>query len=200
MRDGKTLTEADCYPHEIEVMSNLGYTPEDIRSVERIVGKNIISIKKSPFIEHFFVGTEASRDMSMVSGGGRQPQIIEKQWLGCYLKGSDPAIQCNLIMDARSNDVILECVPVKKVTLKGINAKPVEKRTDDDLRELYTKQAVGSSYSIEKTSVIKSVFSTPTGMGCLFKKPKVRAELLLRRGNVLLGFMQPDQVLQIQPN
>jgi len=198
MKDGKTLTEADCYPHEVEVMKNLGYSPEDIRSVERIVGSNIITIKKSPYIEGFFIGTEASRDMSMVSGGGSQPQVIEKQWLGCYLKNSNPPIQCNLIMDARSNDVWLECFPVKHVTLKGINAKPVKTRLNDELKELYTKQAIGNSYSIEKTSVIKSVFSTPTGLSCQFKKPKVRAELVVKKGNVLLGFMQPDQKLEIQ--
>jgi len=194
--DGATLTDEHCAPHEVNIMAELGYSPERITSVERVVGGRIITIKKSPLIENFFVATDASRDMSMSPGGGNLPVMIQKRMLGCYLKNSDPPIQCRLIMDAKNFDVLLECFRVRKKTAAGINARrtvPLKR----GLKELHSKQLIDNMYSIQKTSVIERVFSTPNGLGCFFKKPKVRAEMVIRSGNVLLGFTPPDQKLKI---
>lgn len=195
LKDGKTLTDADCYPHETEVMANLGYSQDDITSVERVVGGRILTIKKSPLIEDFFVATDVGADMRMTPGPQPPPEIT-KRTLGCYLKNSEPAIQCNLMMNAKSYDAWLECFAVAKKTRKGINARRLDP-PKDAFQEFHTKNLIGVAYSIVKTPVIKRVFSTPTGLGCLFKKPKVRAEMVIRSGNVLIGFMQPDQKLKV---
>jgi hypothetical protein len=195
LKDGKTLTNADCFPHETEVMAKLGYSPDDITSVERVVDGRILTIKKSALVEDFFVATDVGADMRMIPGPQPPPEIT-KRTLGCYLKDSDPPVQCNLVMNAKSYDVWLECYVVEKKTKKGINARR-KSPPKNALQEVYTKSLIGNAYSIVKTSVIKSVFNTPTGLGCLFKKPKIRAEMLIRSGNVLVEFMQPDQKLKI---
>lgn len=198
LKDGRTLTNADCDPHRIDIMrESFGVEPEDITSVERIVAGRILTIRKSPFIEGFFVATEASRDMAMTRGGGNLPVIIQKRWIGCYLKNSDPPIQCNLVMNAQSGDAWLECFEVKKQTLKGINARRVTPLKKGQLQELQSKQIIDNQYSIIKTPVIKRIFSTENGIGCLFKDPEVRAEMLIRDGNALLGFMEPGEKLKI---
>ena len=193
MSDGKTLTDADCFPHEDKIMGNLGYSPDNITSVERVVGGRTLTILKSTYVDTFFVASEASRDWSF--GGAALPTEMQKQWIGCYLKDSDPPIQCNLIMNAKSFDVTLDCYEVKAKTKKGINAKKLG--AEDAIRESYTKQFVDNAYSILKSASVDRVFSTPTGLGCLFKKPKVRAELVIRSRGVLLGFTSPDEKLKL---
>lgn len=195
LRDGKTLTDADCFPHEVEVMAKLGYGPDDITSVERVVDGRILTIKKSDLVGDFFVATEVGADMRMTPGPQPPPEIT-KRTLGCHLKNSDPPIQCKLIMNAKSYDVWLECYEVEKMTRKGITARRLD-QAKDGLQEVYMKNLIENAYSIIKTPVINSVFNTPTGLGCLFKKPKIRAEMVIKSGNVLVSFMQPDQKLKI---
>lgn len=195
MSDGGTLTDADCFPHEDEVMGKLGYSPDNITSVERVVGGRTLTILKSKYVDSFFVASEASRDWTI--GGAALPTEMEKQWIGCYLKDSDPPIQCNLIMNAKSFDVILDCYEVKEKTKKGINARKLNPEIKDSLREAYTKQFIDKTYSILKSSVTDRGFSTPTGLGCSFKNPPVRAELVVRNRSVLLGFTGLSEVLKL---
>jgi len=194
MSNGKTLTDADCFPHEDEIMGKLGYSPDNITSVERVVGGRTLTILKSKYVDSFFVASEASRDWSF--GGAALPTEMEKQWIGCYLKNSDPPIQCNLIMNAKSFDVTLECYEVKAKTKKGINARKLKPVTKE-IQETFNKMLINNNYNIVKSSVVERGFSTPTGLGCIFKKPAVRAELVIRSRSVLLGFTGPNEVLKL---
>ena len=197
MKDGHTLTDADCAPHEIQVMEKLGYSADHVTSVERVIKGRHLSIAKSRFIENFFVGTEESIDMKMGSRH-QEPAIVTKRMLGCYLKDSDPVIQARLIMDPRTFNTQLKIFKVKRKTLRGINAKPLEPKKKGALDKVYMKEIIDNQYTIVESPAIKSFFNTPMGFGCYVRKPHVRAELVIKGQNVLLGFTQPGQKLKVE--
>ena len=181
--DGETLTDDHCYPHEID--------SDRITSVERVIRGRTLTIKKSPLIEDFFIGTEASADFMMmgVGAGSSTPTQILKKILGCYIRDSDPPIQCQFAMDPRSHNTMLEFFEVHKKTKRGINARRIigEKR----LRELYQRQFVDETHGIIKSPLIKQAFQTPTGLSCVLVKPNVKAEVFILGSNVLLEFDHP---------
>ena len=178
--DGETLTDDHCYPHEVD--------SDRITSVERIIRGRTLTIKKSPLIEDFFIGTEASADFMMMGAGagGTSNRQILKKILGCYIKDSDPPIQCQFAMDPRSHNTILEFFEVHRKTARGINARRIvgEKK----MREIYQRQFVDEHHGIVKTAVIKRAFQTPTGLCCELIKPKVKAEVFVRGSSILLEF------------
>jgi len=178
LNDGKTLTDADCYPHEIQVLEKLGYAPDDITSVERIIRGKHLTIMKSKHINHFFVATEKGADMRM-SPGPQPPHKITKRILGCYLKDTNPAIQVRLTMDPRTYNTWVEFHEVKKVTLKGINAKMVNPKKAKAVQLVYQKDIVESRYAIVNHPIIEKSFSTPQGFGVKLSKPKIRAEMVI---------------------
>lgn len=178
--DGETLTDDDCYPHEVD--------SDRITSVERIISGRTLTIKKSPLIEDFFIGTEASADFIMMGAGAGTTanREILKKILGCHIKNSDPPIQCQFSMDPRNFNTILELFEVHRKTPRGINARRVVRVKK--LRELYQRQFVDETHGIFKTAIIKRVFQTPTGLCCELVKPKVKAEVFVRGSNILLEF------------
>lgn len=191
LRDGTTLTDADCYPHEVD--------SELITSVERVVKGMTLTIKKSPFIEGFFIGTEASIDFKMMGRGAgtASPPETLKRILGCYLKDSDPPIQCQFSMDPRTHNTIVEFFEVSFKHLEGIKARRIEGQKRGVV-ELFQRQFVDNFHGIIKSSLIEKAFATPTGLGCLLVKPKVRAEIFVRGSNVLLGFGPPGEKLNLE--
>jgi len=193
--DGKTLTDADCFPHEVEVLEKLGYTPENITSIERVISGRLLTIKKSPFIDKFFVATEEGQDVSM-AGGPISPPIISKRIIGCHLLNSDPAIQCRLVMDPRNFNVTLKFIEVQKPTRKGINAKQINPEKGQ-LQAAWQKELIENIYTVIESPAIDSVHATPNGLAVILKNPKIRAELIIRNQNVLLGFTQKGQKLRI---
>ena len=186
LRDGSTLTDADVYPHEVD--------SELITSVERVVRGSTMTIMKSPFIEDFFVGTEASIDFKMM-GGSRSDTETLKRILGCYVKDSDPPIQCQFSMDPRTHNTIVDFFEVRGKAREGIKARRIDRKRD--MVEMFQRQFVDNFHGIIKSPLIEEAFATPTGLGCTLVKPKVRAEILVQGSNVLLGFGQPGGKLDL---
>ena len=188
MKDGETLTDEDCFPHEVE--------SSDITSVERIIKGKHITIKKSQFIDTFFVGTEEGLDIKM--GAKHQvPAIVTKRILGCYIKNTDPALQVRLIMDPRTHNTRLKFIRVKKKTLKGINARAVNPTPKGTLDLEYTRELIGNTYSIIQSPDVDTCFARHNGLGCNLKTPKIRAELIVQSQNVLLSFMGQNEKTKI---
>jgi len=197
MKDGVTLTDADCFPHEVEVMKQRGYLPDDITSVERIIHGKHLTIKKSPFIDTFFVATEEGIDMKMVPGA-KMPPVVTKRMLGCYVKDTDPPLQTRLIMDPRTYDTKLKFIRVTKKTLRGINAKPTIPLKRGELEVEFTREMIENNYSIIQTTDVDKCFTSPNGLSCFLKKPAIKVELVIYSQNVLLGFMQKGHALKIE--
>jgi len=191
LRDGSTLTDADVYPHEVD--------SELITSVERVVRGRTITIMKSPFIEGFFVGTEASIDFKMMGRGAGSASATEtlKRILGCYVKDSDPPIQCQFSMDPRTFNTLVEFFEVHRKAAEGIKARRIEggKR---GVVEVFQRQFVDSFHGIIKSPLIEETFATPTGLGCTLVKSGVRAEVFVQGSNVLLGFGEPGRKLNLE--
>ncbi|GAG15287.1 unnamed protein product [marine sediment metagenome] len=190
LKDGTTLTDADVSPHKVD--------SELITSVERVVEGRTMTIKKSPLIDTFFVGTEASIDFKMMghgAGTASPPQTI-KRILGCYVKDSDPPIQCQFSMDPRTGNTLIELFEVHGKAAEGITARRIGggKR----VIEVFQRQFADSFHGIIKSHLIEEAFATSTGLGCTLIKPKVRAEILVQGGNVLLGFGQPGEKLNLE--
>jgi len=190
LRDGTTLTDADVYPHEVD--------SELITSVERVVGSRTITIKKSPFVEDFFVGTEASVDFKMMGrgAGSASPTQTLKRILGCYVKDSDPPIQCQFSMDPRTYNTLLEFFEVHEKAVEGIKARRIDGK--GDVVEMFQRKIVDNSHGIIKSPLIEETFATPTGLGCILVKPRIRAEISVQGSNVLLGFGEPERKLNLE--
>jgi len=186
--NGETLTDDHCYPHEVD--------SERITSVERIISGRTLTIKKSPFIESFFVGTEASVDFVMMGPGAgtTKPTQITKKILGCYIKDSDPPIQCQFVMDPRSHNTLLEFFEVHKKTDRGITARRIAS-VKKGLREVYQRQFVDEFHGIVKTHLIEQAFQTRKGLSCILVKPRIKAEVSILGSRVLLEFGQPGEKL-----
>jgi len=189
LRDGSTLTDADVYPHEVD--------SERITSVERVVGDRTMTIKKSPFVEDFFVGSEASVDFKMMGRGAgtASPTQTTKRILGCYVKDSDPPIQCQFSMDPRTFNTLVEFFEVHKKAAEGIKAH----RVDGGKRavEVFQRQALDNFHGIIKSPLIEETFATSNGLGCILAQPRVRAEIFVKGSNVLLGFGEPGWELSL---
>ncbi len=183
LNDGTTLTDADVYPHEVD--------SELITSVERVVRGRTMTIKKSPFIENFFVGTEASIDFKMLGRGAGTGSATStlKRILGCYVKDSDPPIQCQFSMDPRTYNTIVDFFVVHRKAVEGIKAR----RIDGGKRvvEVFQRQFVDEFHGIIKSPLIKETFATRTGLGCTLVNPEVRAEIFVQGSNILLEFGEP---------
>ena len=190
LRDGTTLTDADVYPHEVD--------SELITSVERVVGSRTITIKKSPFVEDFFVGTEASVDFKMMGrgAGSASPTQTLKRILGCYVKDSGPPIQCQFSMDPRTYNTLLEFFEVHEKAVEGIKARRIDGK--GDVVEMFQRKIVDNSHGIIKSPLIEETFATPTGLGCILVKPRIRAEISVQGSNVLLGFGEPERKLNLE--
>lgn len=191
--NGITLTDQDCYPHNI---NTLGYSDENITSVERVINGRHMTIKKSPYTSMFFVATEESVDMAFSAIKQKPPQVT-KRMLGCHLVDSDPPVQVRLVMDPRNYNVSIKFHEVKKPTKKGINARFLNPPPKGSIQAAYQKEVIDNVYTIIQSDVIKSVHGTPYGMAAILKNPKIRAELIIRSQNVLLRFTQKGQKLQI---
>ena len=192
MDDGQTLTDADCFPHEVSIMQKRGYEPKNITSVERLIHGKHLTIKKSQFIDTFFVATEEGLDMKMGSKH-QAPVIVTKRMIGCYVKNTNPPLQVRLIMDPRTFDTRLKFIRVVKKTLKGINAKPADPQPKGSLEMEYTRNMIANKYSIIQSPDVDLCFPRHNGLGCNLKKPKIRAEMIIQSQNVLLGFMGQNE-------
>jgi len=189
LRDGSTLTDADVYPHEVD--------SELITSVERVVGGRTMTIKKSPLIEGFFVGTEASIDFKVMGGGAGSATETLKRILGCYVKDSDPPIQCQFSMDPRSGNTLIDFFEVHRKAVEGIKARRIDGGKSGVI-EVFQRQFADNSHGIIKSPLIKETFETPSGLGCTLVEPSVRAEIFVQERNVLLGFEEPGRKLNLE--
>ena len=198
MKNGETLTDEHCFPHEVGVMEKMGYTPKDITSVERIIKGKHLTIKKSQFIDTFFVATEEGLDVKMGSKH-QAPAVVTKRMIGCYISNTDPPIQVRLVMDPRTLNTRLKFVTVARKTLKGINAKPVNPQTKGTLELEYTRELISNQYSIVNSPEVDTCFTRHNGLGCNLKKPKIRAEMIIKSQNVLLSFMGQNERVNVLP-
>ena len=192
LRDGTTLTDADTYPHRVD--------SELITSVERVVSGRTMTIMKSPFVEDFFVGTEASVDFQMMGRGAGKASSAQtlKRILGCYVKDSDPPIQCQFSMDPRTHNTLVDFFEVHVKAAEGIKARRIDGKKR--VVEVFQRQFVDNSHGIIKSPLIEETFATPTGLGCTLAKPRVRAEIFVQGSNVLLGFGKPGGKLNLELN
>jgi len=110
LKNGKTLTDKDAYPHEIP--------SEQITSVERIVKGRTYTICSSPVLRNFFVKTTAARTMSLVGKGVREQQVLERI-IGCYVVSKDKPVRIELCIDPHGGNCKLIATPVKVITKDG---------------------------------------------------------------------------------
>ena len=192
LRDGTTLTDADTYPHKVD--------SELITSVERVISGRTMTITKSPFVEGFFVGTEASVDFKMMGRGAGSSSATQtlKRILGCYVKDSDPPIQCQFSMDPRTYNTLVEFFEVHVKAAEGIKARRIDGKKR--VVEVFQRQFVDNSHGIIKSPLIEETFATPTGLGCTLAKPRVRVEIFVQGSNILLGFGEPGGKLDLELN
>ncbi|MBU0846394.1 hypothetical protein KKH23_04335 [Patescibacteria group bacterium] len=199
--DGKTLTDEDTYPpgHEqlIIDLASRGCTLQNITSIERLINGRHLTIRKSPFTEMFFVATEMGADMRM-SPGPQPPHNVLRRTIGCHLIGSDPPVQCRLTMDPKNFDVSLSLFEVVEPTMKGINAQRLNPPKKGSVFPAWQKDLIDNVYTVINSNVIKSVHGTPTGLCVILNNPKIRAEIVIRSQNVLLGFMEKGQRLKLK--
>ena len=95
LKDGKTLTSNDCYPHDVP--------QETITSVERIVelpgGRTqVASVLKSEVLTNFFVKTTASKEMRPF-GGSPSPTVVEERIVGAFVLPQETPVRLELIID-----------------------------------------------------------------------------------------------------
>jgi len=151
MDDGKTLSNEDCYPHNV---STRGYNQKQITSVERLVNGRHIRVKKSPMIApEWFVATEEDIPLDL-QRAHRLPKIVISKMIGFYIKDTDPPVQIKFGMAPLSHDVRLQVHQVKEVTAKGLNASRVHKKPRNDMPYAWQCVVHGAIYSIEKTPEI----------------------------------------------
>ena len=111
LKDGRTLTEKDCYPHEVD--------PEQITSVERVEGDMVITIMKSPCLTHPFVKSSASQDMNPFDGY-ISPAIVEERILGGWIPPSDKWTRVELVIVPNIRNVKLRAIEVDRMRKDGL--------------------------------------------------------------------------------
>lgn len=191
LSDGRTLTEKDCLPHEVE---DFDVKQEDITSVERVVEGRTMTIKKSDFIDTFFIASEEFIDVKMAPGPQRPPEVT-KRMIGCYVKNTTPPLQCRMTMDPRTFDANLEFFRVTAKARAGINADRVTPFKKGTVIPVYNLPVADNTYSIVQSPDVGEIFPTKSGLGCLLKDPRIRAEIMVKGQNLLLAFLPPDQKL-----
>lgn len=111
LKDGKTLTDKDCYPHEVD--------QEEITSIERIEGDLIATIMKSSCLTSFFVKTSASQDINPFEGGTR-PVQIEERIVGAFLPPQERPVRLELIIVPGTRNVKLRVLSVNTLRKDGL--------------------------------------------------------------------------------
>jgi len=131
MEDGETVT--DVLPHKL---SAYGYTQNQITSVERIIEGRHLTIKKSLYLENYFMMVDAGITLQLFSGGPKAgPPKVALKNIGGYVKDSmvltedetprESHLQFRYGMHPKTGDVNLEFLRVNKVTPTGINVKRI---------------------------------------------------------------------------
>jgi len=110
LKNGKTLTDKDAYPSDID--------SSEISSVERIVNGRVYTICGHPSLKNFFVKTTAARLISLVGGGVRPPQIMERI-LGCFIETKEGPVRLELVIDPNKGNCKLVATKVKQITKDG---------------------------------------------------------------------------------
>lgn len=187
LKDGRTLTDKEVEVHEVE--------PELITSVERNVGGRTITIRKSPLIDSFYVMTEEGIDADAGTGAVVGPKYVYWQAIGCVIKDSDPITQCNLRMDPNNHNAFTEFFYVKQKRIDGLSARVT---LPPKIRKTEQKNLGGVLYGIINEPPVEYIFSTPTGIGCRLNHPKIRAEMAVRGGDVILGIMHHNEILSLE--
>jgi len=111
LKNGKTLTDRDCYPHNVP--------QEEITSVERIEGDLIATIQKSPCLSSFFVKTTASQDLNPFDGVS-SPAQIEERIVGAFISPQKDPVRIELIIVPGTRNVKLRVIPVLTVRRDGL--------------------------------------------------------------------------------
>lgn len=189
LKDGKTLTNKD--PQEVhEVDSEL------ITSVERVIDGKVISILKSPLIEDFFVYTEQFQLMMFRPGRQGGPPVVTARSIGCFLKDSDPPVQCVLSMDPRTGNAFFEAYTVRKKDRRGFGRRVVKRKRAKMLRQMARTlpvKEVDHNYLIINEPPVRRCYGLPNGIGCIIgvsPGKRVKAELSVVEGSVQLSFKQ----------
>lgn len=111
LRNGKTLTDKDSYPHDVN--------QEEITSVERVEGNKVASIMRSEVLTNFFVKTSASQDLAIL-GEGTYPVHVEERIVGAFIMPQDSPVRIELIIDPETGNVKLRATRVSKVRKDGL--------------------------------------------------------------------------------
>lgn len=111
LKDGKTLTDREHYPHEVD--------QEKITSVERIEGDLVVTILKSECLSNFFVKTAASQDMDPFSGKAA-PVRVEEKIVGAFILPQEKPIRIELAIVPGTRNVKLRVFPVNILRRDGL--------------------------------------------------------------------------------
>ena len=143
------------------------------------------------------MATEEGIDVKM--GGKHQDRaIVTKRMIGCYITDTDPPLQVRLTMDPRTYNTELRFLRVKRKALKGINTKMVNPPKKGDLDVEFSRDIVGTRYSIVESEDVEKCFTSPNGLSCFLKKTAIRSEIVIMNQYVLLGFSLKVQTLKIE--
>ncbi|GAH41297.1 unnamed protein product, partial [marine sediment metagenome] len=128
--------------------------------------------------------------------GAASPTETLKRILGCYIKDSDPPIQCQFFMDPRTGNTLVEFFEVHRKAAEGIKARRID--GGKKVVEVFQRQFADDFHGIITSPLIEETFATPTGLGCTLIEPRVRAEIFVHGSNVLLGFGEPGGKLRLE--
>lgn len=182
--DGRTLTDQDCYIHEVD--------PNLITSVERVVQGRHLTILKSPLVESFFIGTEAEGSLPCNMPGMSVVNAIALRWVGCFLKDTDPPIQCELTYEPNTTMGWVEFFYVKDKRKDGFSARLYKK---PKARRLVQRRDDNGIYSIIEEPPVDRVIPIANGLSCTLKDLPFKGEMVIHNLNITLGIMKPSQML-----
>ena len=192
MGDGKTFT--DVLPHKLPD----GYTQDMITSVERVIGGRHLTIKKSAWIENYFMLVDAGITLRIFGGGpvAGPPKIALKN-IGGYVKdamtltkkdspefkrdgttprwpiGTESHLQFTLGMHPKTGDVVLEFKRVNKLTPVGINVKRIHAIDKTKPRYMYRHVVEGLIYMVFGSRDVKTANVDKNKMTAILKNGRV---------------------------
>jgi len=107
LRNGKTITDEQAYPHELD--------QNQITSVERIIEGVVVTLLKSECLSDFFVKTTAFQDFMPFPEGQTMPPVIEERIVGGYIPPQKTPVIVDIALDPRSFNYKVKVVPVESV-------------------------------------------------------------------------------------
>ena len=177
LKDGRTLTDKDCYPHSVD--------QDLITSVERVEDGWVATILKSDLFTNFFVKRTASVDL-VFGKEGAKPVRVEESIVGCFILPREDPIRLELVIASEKKRVKVRGDPVEEMGEEGAIVSSVQ-RIEDEIEATILASPLLQNFFVKKTTLEREALKTVDSesiLGCYVlphDKP-IRLELLLIPG------------------